>query len=229
MGIAAFIIGLSCTLLAPLFNVYLILPSILGLALGIADTVLRIKRNAHKKLSIAGIILSGIALLICIISIIALYFYVAENIETSLYENTIDENSLFYTDVSAGLGESATLDDITATFDEVDFDYTDYKDSAYIPDGYKILKATFTLENIGNTSTIISYKDFECYVDSTECSVFYDSGDKYSSASVASEESDTISIYFQIPEDTDSIEIYFDSNSYDDAKIIFYADDDSEE
>ena len=39
MGIASFVIGLICLILSPFLSVFLILPAILGLVLGIIDVV----------------------------------------------------------------------------------------------------------------------------------------------------------------------------------------------
>ena len=66
MGIASFVIGLTCLILSPFLSVFLILPAILALILGIVDTVIKSKKKLPKGLSIAGIVLSTIALAICI-------------------------------------------------------------------------------------------------------------------------------------------------------------------
>ena len=66
MGIASFVIGLICLILSPFFSVFLILPSILGLVLGIIDVVRKSKKKESRGLSIAGVVLSTIALVVCI-------------------------------------------------------------------------------------------------------------------------------------------------------------------
>ena len=67
MGIASFVIGLICLILSPFLSVFLILPAILGLVLGIIDVVRKSKKKEPRGLSIAGIVLSTIALVVCIL------------------------------------------------------------------------------------------------------------------------------------------------------------------
>lgn len=92
MGIASFVVGLSCFVLSPFFSVYLILPSILGLIIGIIDTVLRVKKKKSKAFSVTGIVLSSISLIICIFLSLSIYFYSAYTIENEISENNTRHN-----------------------------------------------------------------------------------------------------------------------------------------
>lgn len=119
------------------------------------------------------------------------------------------------------------MDNIKIVLNEVDFDFTDYDDYAYIPSGYKILKAEFTFENVGKTSTSISYRDFDCYADGFSCDTFYYVDGYNFTEYLMPEKTYTASVYFEIPEETNSIEIEYDSNKYSDGKIIFNIENDS--
>lgn len=224
MGIASFVVGLSCLILSPFLSVFLILPSILGLILGIIDTVLKSKKQESRGLSIAGIVLSTIALALCILITIGIYIYVSTNTSSNLYTDNIFSSTageLLSSDTICNLGDSATLDDIKVTFKDVDLNFKDYDEYAYLPDGYKVLKADFEFENVGSSYAYITYYDFECYADKFSCDTFYSVDDYYFSESLKPGETFTASVYFEIPQEYDSIELEYDSNSYADGKIIF--------
>lgn len=227
MGIASFVIGLTCLLLSPFLSIFLILPSILGLILGIIDTILKAKNKKSKGLSIAGIVLSTIALALCILIGIGVYIFttnaIAENINSnSTLSDSID--GIISSDVKCNLGESATFDDIKVTFKDIDLDFKDYDENAYITDGYKVIKADFEFENVGSSYAYISYYDFECYADMFSCDTFYFVDDYYFTSSLKPNEKLSASVYFEVPKDAKTIELEYDSNAYDDGKIIFSVD-----
>ncbi len=230
MGIASFVVGLSCLILSPFLSVFLILPSILGLILGIIDTVLKCKKNESKGLSVAGIVLSTISLAICILITIGIYIYASNNISSDLSIDNIFSNTtgeILSSDVICNIGDSATLDNIKVTFKDADLNFKNYEDYAYLPDGYSVLKADFEFENTGNSYEYITYYDFECFADKFSCDTFYYVDDYYFSESLEPGEKLTASVYFEIPQNADSIELEYDSNSYDEGKIIFNLEDEN--
>ena len=96
MGVASFVIGLLCLILSPFLSVFLILPALLAFILGIVDTVIKSKKNLPKGLSIAGIVLSSIALIIAgAITIIALGVY-SYNANSRLDIDDIFDDSSYY-------------------------------------------------------------------------------------------------------------------------------------
>ena len=119
MGIASFVIGLICLILSPFLSIFLILPSILALILGIVDTVIKSKKKQPKGLSIAGIVLSTIALAICILIVVfAVYVYNnASDAITNSLSNLEDEikSELQAQEINCNVGESATLGDVKVT------------------------------------------------------------------------------------------------------------------
>ena len=174
MGIASFVIGLICLILSPFFSVFLILPSILGLVLGIIDVVRKSKKKESRGLSIAGVVLSTIALVVCILVTVLLVFVfntVSDSISSSLdYINDELENRV--TEINAKINEPATLNDVTVTLVAVDKDFKDYYTFAMVDDDCKILKADFEFENVGDYTEYVSYSDFECYADKFSCDNF---------------------------------------------------------
>lgn len=219
MGIASFVIGLICLLLSPFLSVFLILPAILGLILGIVSVVIKSKKKESKGLSIAGIVLSTIALVACI-----LVAFLLVNIFNAVSDNIsdyIDNEESQITEKSAKIGESATLNDVTVTLVSVDDDFKDYYSFASVDDDCKILKADFEFENVGDYTEYVSYSDFECYADKFSCDNFSSVEDGYFYASIGKGKKAKGSIYFEVPNDADKIEIEYDGGSYDGSKITF--------
>lgn len=73
MGIASFVIGLICLIASPFLNIFLIIPAIIALILGIVDVVKKSKKKQSKGLSIAGIVLSSIAIASCIFFLVLIF------------------------------------------------------------------------------------------------------------------------------------------------------------
>ena len=219
MGIASFVIGLICLILSPFLSVFLILPAILGLILGIVSVVIKSKKKESKGLSIAGIVLSTIALVACI-----LVAFLLVNIFNAVSDNIsdyIDNEENQITEKSAKIGESATLNDVTVTLVSVDDDFKDYYSFASVDDDCKILKADFEFENVGDYTEYVSYSDFECYADKFSCDNFSSVEDGYFYASIGKGKKAKGSIYFEVPKDAEKIEIEYDGGSYDGSKITF--------
>lgn len=219
MGIASFVIGLICLILSPFLSVFLILPAILGLILGIVSVVIKSKKKEPKGLAIAGIVLSTIALVVCI-----LVTFLLVNVYTAVSDNIsdyIDNEESQITEKSAKIGESTTLNDVTVTLVSVDDDFKDYYSFASVDDDCKILKADFEFENVGDYTEYVSYSDFDCYADKFSCDNFSSVEDGYFYASIGKGKKAKGSIYFEVPKDAEKIEIEYDGGSYDGSKITF--------
>lgn len=220
MGIASFAIGILSLIFIPFFSIYMLIPSLVSLILGIIDTVLRTKEGTSKGLSIAGIVLSSISFFICVIILIGVILY-----NTLVSDSDIIENNttglVTSSEIVVNYGETATVDNISITYLDLDIDFEDYEEYAYIPDGYKVLKAEFEIENIGNSYEYVSYYYFDCFADNLSCDVFYYVDDYYFSESLYPGEKISVSVYFEIPEDAKNIDIEFDPNTTTDSKISF--------
>ena len=231
MGIASFVIGLICLVLSPFLSIFLVLPALLALILGIVDAVLKSKKKQPKGLAIAGIVLSTIAIAICIAVIVfAVYVYnnISDDVSNSLFNlQDIQENiesEIKQEDITCNVGESATLGDVKVTLKSVEKDFKDYYSFASVEDGCKVLKANFEFENVGDYTEYVSSSDFECYADKFSCDKFSSVEDGYFSESMDVGKKAAGSIYFEVPSDAKDIEIEFDDNAYSDGKIIFNID-----
>lgn len=100
MGIASFVIGLICLIASPFLNIFLIIPAIIALILGIVDVVKKSKKKQSKGLSIAGIVLSSIAIASCIFFLVLIFniFNLArDSINGGILDNDFpDYDSRFY-------------------------------------------------------------------------------------------------------------------------------------
>ena len=186
---------------------------------GIVSVVIKSKKKEPKGLAIACIVLSTIALVVCVLVtflLINVYTAVSDNIS-----DYIDNEESQITEKSAKIGESTTLNDVTVTLVAVDDDFKDYYSFASVDDDCKILKADFEFENVGDYTEYVSYSDFDCYADKFSCDTFSSVEDGYFYASIAKGKKAKGSVYFEIPKDAKKIEIEYDGGSYDGSKITF--------
>lgn len=228
MGIASFVVGLICLILSPFLSVFLVLPSLLALVLGIIDCVIKSKKKESKGLAIAGIVLSIIALIVCIL-IIVLAVYVFNTASDSILNgfNTFSNeitSEIEQEDITCKVGESATINDIKVTLKSVDNDFDDYYDYASIEDGYKVIKADFEFENLKDYTTYVYDSDFRCYADQFLCDDFIYVEDSYFSEAIDSGRKAAASVYYEVPEDADTIEIEFQPSTWYTSKVIFTID-----
>ncbi len=88
MGIASMVIGIVSAIFSfiPCVNIYALIPSIVGLVLGIVDVVLKKKNNVGGiGMGVAGIVLNGIAVILAII-LYASFYAAVSAISDSLYD-----------------------------------------------------------------------------------------------------------------------------------------------
>lgn len=99
MGVAALILGIISIIIGfiPLCGSIAFIPAIIGLILGIVDTVQKSKKGEKKGTSIAGIVLSSVAIVI-----ISLWLFVFGVAISNLDEN--DVNAIV-DDISRSLNE----------------------------------------------------------------------------------------------------------------------------
>lgn len=106
MGIAALILGIISIIIGfiPLCGSIAFIPAVVGLILGIVDTVQKSKKDEKKGISIAGIVLSALA--IVIISLWVFLFGVAiSNVDGNQLNSLAEE---FSTEFSTSLNEYYT-------------------------------------------------------------------------------------------------------------------------
>ena len=66
MGIAALVLGILSVVICwiPCVNYFAFIPAVIGLILGIVDTVQKSKKGEKKGISIAGIVLTAVAIVV---------------------------------------------------------------------------------------------------------------------------------------------------------------------
>ena len=96
MGIAALILGIISIIIGfiPLCGSIALVPAIIGLILGIVDTVQKSKKDEKKGVSIAGLVLSAIAIVV-IIFWVFIFGVAVSKVDTNEL-NQATENYLVY-------------------------------------------------------------------------------------------------------------------------------------
>lgn len=91
MGIAALILGIISLIIGfvPLCGSIALLPAIIGLILGIVDTVRKSKKGEKKGVSIAGLVLSAMATIV-IVFWVFIFGAAISNIDTNEIEQATD-------------------------------------------------------------------------------------------------------------------------------------------
>ena len=217
MGIASFVIGIICLILSPFSSIYMILPSILALLLGIIDTVIKSRKKEPKGLSVAGIVLSSISLVLCILIVFGIYY----SSGTIINEINSTSEELKQKVTTCGINEPVQINDIKITLKSVDKDFKDYASYAIIDDDCKVLRADFEFENLEEYSKTVSHSYFECYADKFSCDEFSYVDDSYFYETIEPGGKTTGSVYFEIPKDADNIEIEYEPYSLFEEKIVF--------
>ena len=103
MGVAALVLGIVSIIVAwiPLCGSIAFVPAVIGLILGIIDTVQKSKKGEKKGISIAGIILNAIAIIFITVYTIAIGSAAQKAAEAlnswdaNEFINSIDFNSIF--------------------------------------------------------------------------------------------------------------------------------------
>lgn len=240
MGVASLILGIVSIIIGfiPFCGVIAFLPSITGFVLGLIDVILKSKRGEKKGISIAGLILSILAIIILFVYVFIIasgmfiYNSASNAVSSSLENITIEQNILSSISSSdtinntestprCSVGESLTIDNMKVKFLSVNRDFKNYYKYATVKDGYKVIKADFELENVGSSSLLASSYHFSCYADGYACDAFYSAADSSFSSDLSSGKKVKGSVYFEVPTNAQNIEIEYDRTSWTDGKITF--------
>lgn len=91
MGVAALILGIISLIVGfiPLCGSIALIPAIIGLILGIVDVVLKSKKGEKKGVSIAGLVLSSIAIVV-IIFWVFIFGVAVSNTDLNELDNALD-------------------------------------------------------------------------------------------------------------------------------------------
>ena len=100
MGVASLVLGIISIIIGfiPFCGAIALLPAIIGLILGIVDVVKKSKSGESKGMSIAGIVLSAIAIVVIIFweFVVAAGATTDSQVLNAVYDNYVYDNSLYY-------------------------------------------------------------------------------------------------------------------------------------
>lgn len=104
-------------------------------------------------------------------------------------------------------------------------DYTDISPYADVPDGYKVVVATFNFENVADDDQYVDFTQFECYADDVSCESFYSISDDsyfgFTETLSSGKKALNKSVYYTVPENAESIVIEYEPNFILEEKFIF--------
>lgn len=117
MGIASLVLGIIGLLLSfiPGVNILSFIPCVVGLILGIVDTVRKTNKKMPRGISISGIVLTSIAIFISIFINIVSFLVLAKVVAGEIINNNIDLERL-----------EEFIEDYKYDTDNHRFDYKDY-------------------------------------------------------------------------------------------------------
>lgn len=119
------------------------------------------------------------------------------------------------------VGETFENKNLTIKFVSADKDFTGYSEWADVKDGYKVIKAEFEFENIGDTDEYVSSYDFSCYADGYDCEEFWSVDDSSFGATLSSGKKTKGCVYFEVPINSAEIELEYILDYWSESKAVF--------
>ncbi len=169
-------------------------------------------------------IILGIIFFICGIYQIASIFL--KDSEASRNTTLVEGNNTSITDTTQNneeeynVGEIYQDKKIAIKFVSTDENFKGYSKYADIKSGYKILKANFEIENLGDSDIYVSTSDFSCYADGYDCEMFWQVDDAIFSSTLSTGKKTAGSVYFEVPENVNDITIEF-TDIFISNKVVF--------
>ena len=236
MGVASLVLGIISLIMSfiPVVGIFFALLAVISIILGIVSLC----KKQDKGKSIAGIITSSIAIIITLLYIFVIGGIIAGVSESGVLEQAKsiieDEYDDYYYSNSTSLNTTTTLskkkytvgekfenDELAITFLSKDVNFTEYRKYATVKEGYKIIKAEFEFENVGDKNKYVSSSYFDCYADGYDCDSFWSVDNSTFSATLSSDKKTKGSVYFQVPEDSETITLEYKVNSLKDEVAEF--------
>ena len=230
MGIASLILGIVSIVVGfiPFCGIIALVPAIIGLILGIVETIRCSKKKEPNGKGIAGIVLSTLAVVFILfwVLVVANSDSTSTNNtnsnETASTETSTPVNNVQEKKTSFNVGETFSNNNVKIKFASVDQDFKNYSKYATVKSGYKIIKATFDFENVGSSDEFVSYYDFKCYADDVACDAFYNTDlDDELSATISSGKKASGSVYFEVPQNAGKITLEYSTNVFTSENIEF--------
>lgn len=119
------------------------------------------------------------------------------------------------------VGQTAVLNFLEVTCTNVDTNFQNYNQNAYIRPGYTVVKADFEFKNTGNSNFYVSFEDFDCYADYEDYDYFYSVNNATFATKIPSGSNYKASVYFQVPSNSNHIMLEYETNTWDEREIRF--------
>lgn len=231
MGVASLVLGIISLIMSfiPVVGIFFVLLAIISIILAIVS----LARGIDRGKSLAGIITSVLAIIITIIYVFIIGGLLTGISESGLIDKAEEavreiENNSYYSNSTSPdflnkninkkyyIGDKFENDTLAITFLSKDLNFTDYNKYATVKDGYKVIKADFEIENVGNSNKYVSSSYFSCYADGYDCDYFYSVEKSSFSSTLSNGKKLKASVYFQVPTDSESITLEYKVDSYND-------------
>lgn len=231
MGIASLILGIISLIIGfvPLCGSIALLPAIIGVILGIIDISKKSKTGEKKNQSIAGLIMSAIAVVVIIF-----WIFVASGVEVEtdsnftneylenkqIEEKQTDNSSKDDTANQIKVGEYVKTNQVKITYISSN-EYTGYNQYSAPKAGNKVIRLEFEFENISNNDVFLD--SFECYADSEKCESYYYADDMKNPTleSLSKGKKFKSIIYYEVPKNAEEIILEYETNYWSDKKVEF--------
>lgn len=235
MGVASLVLGIMSLIMSfiPVVGMFFALLAVISIILGIVSLC----KKQDKGKSIAGIITSSIAIIITLLYIFVIGGIIAGVSESGVLEQAKDiidneYDDYYYSNNTSSnttteskkryiVGEKFENDELAITFLSKDVNFTEYRKYATVKEGYKIIKAEFEFENVGDKNKYVSSSYFDCYADGYDCDSFWSVDNSTFSATLSSDKKIKGAVYFQVPEDSETITLEYEVNSLKDEVVEF--------
>lgn len=228
LAVASLVLGIIGFIFT--FIVIGIIPSIIGLILGIIALA---TKKPKKGMSIAGIALSVLSILM-LVGIMSLVPSESNNnnvveVQEDIEEETPEENAQVDEDPveddtesqdelssELGVGSSFETEGLKVTINDANLEFTEYDDEygLYTPEeGMKYIMVSFTFENIGDSDEYVSIYDFDCYADNTACEQAYlPDGSDFMNTNLSPGRNVSFNTYYTVPANAQSIELEYETD-----------------
>ena len=178
--------------------------------------------NCGKKLGLSTLkkLLIILVILLVIVTLIITVFFNQIESKISLLGNT-------YKDINNATtfkkGDTFENSYIKLTMIDINKSYIDTSEFSYVKDGYKLVSATFKIENISNEEQIFSYAEFNCLADEQKVDKYYGTYTNKTNFSHLLERNatETEIIYCEVPINTTKITILYNTKWLFDSDIEF--------
>ena len=226
-GIASLILGIIGILTSCIM--FGIVPSVIGLALGIVGMIVK---NRKRGLSIAGISCSVAGIVLFILSttlfgsLISAFNDEKEPIASTVEQNRSTENREYDTETEETpisnefyVGDVLETDELRISYLSAE-EYTSGIGFMQPKDGNVYYRMEFEFENISDSDQFVSSYNFECYADGYSVDRSF-AGDDDLNSTISPGKKAKGGVYFEVPSDAESIVLEYETNVWTEDKIEF--------